>query len=307
MLYAVVHEHVETFRAEAARLRGGDGLPRFVDAEFRAFLRCGFLAGGFARFRCRDCTAERLVAFSCKGRGFCPSCGGRRMAERSAHLVDRVLPDVPVRQWVLTLPHGLRYLLAWRHDLCRAVTRILHQAVERHLRTWARGHGVPEARGGGIAIIQRFGGSVNLNVHVHGLVLDGVCAPARSGPLRFHAAPVPSATDVAEILAAVVSRVQRLLARHGLDDDGVADPVAEAAPLLAGWAATSVEGLELPVGVHGGSASGESRVHRRPRWPVTRVGRDSTSTPTFGCQPATASTSNGSAGTSFARRWPRVG
>jgi hypothetical protein len=49
---------------------------------------------------------------SCKGRGFCPRCGGRRMAERSAHLIDHVFADVPVRQWVLSLPHRLRYLLA---------------------------------------------------------------------------------------------------------------------------------------------------------------------------------------------------
>ena len=55
---------------------------------------------------------RRLVPFSCKGRGFCPSCGGRRMAERAAHLVDHVFPPVPVRQWVLSLPHRLRYVLA---------------------------------------------------------------------------------------------------------------------------------------------------------------------------------------------------
>ena len=51
---------------------------------------------------------------------------GDNRAERAAHLVDHVLPDVPVRQWVLTLPHRLPYLLAWRHDLCRAVARLLH-------------------------------------------------------------------------------------------------------------------------------------------------------------------------------------
>jgi hypothetical protein len=56
------------------------------------------LAHGFTRLRCADCTFERLVPFSCKRRGFRPSCGGRRMAERAAYLVDEVLPQVPVRQ-----------------------------------------------------------------------------------------------------------------------------------------------------------------------------------------------------------------
>jgi hypothetical protein len=112
MLYQIVREHFETFRAEAAHLRDGEGLPRFVEEEFEAYLRCGWLpphhaqsawrgprlAGGFARFRC-GCGLDRLVAFSCKGRGFCASCGGRRMTERAAHLVEHVFPDVPVRQW----------------------------------------------------------------------------------------------------------------------------------------------------------------------------------------------------------------
>ena len=95
MLYEVVREYFETFQAQSASLRDGEGLPRFVVEEFRAYLRCGFLAGGFARFRCAACGTDRLVAFSCKGRGFCPSCGGRRMVERTAHLVDRVFPAVP--------------------------------------------------------------------------------------------------------------------------------------------------------------------------------------------------------------------
>lgn len=253
VLYGVVHEHFETFCAETSRHRDGDALPRFVDDEFRAFLRCGFIAGGFARFRCGACRTERLVAFSCKGRGFCPSCGGRRMAERAAHLVDHVLPDVPIRQWVLTLPPRLRYVLAWRHDLCRAVVRILHRAIERHLRGWARAHGLPQAQSGGVAVIQRFGGSVNLNVHVHALVLDGVFARTDAGRFGFHAAPAPSTTDIAEILATIVARVQRLVSREGLDEDGRADPVAEAAPLVARWAAASVrqlapdrEGLRRP-------------------------------------------------------------
>jgi len=108
VLYQIVRDHLETFRAAAARVYERDALPQFIEEEFRGFLRCGFLAGGFARFRCGRCGLDRLVPYSCKGRAVCPSCGGRRMAERAAHLVDDVFPVVSVRQWVLSLPHRLR-------------------------------------------------------------------------------------------------------------------------------------------------------------------------------------------------------
>ena len=65
VLHRIVQDHVETFLAEAARMRDGEGVPQFVERAFRDFLRCGFLAGGFARFRCGDCGLDQLVAFSC--------------------------------------------------------------------------------------------------------------------------------------------------------------------------------------------------------------------------------------------------
>jgi hypothetical protein len=65
VLYQVVRDHYETFRAQTASIRDGTGLPRFVEEEFRAFLRCGFLAGGFVRFRCAGCGLDRFVPFSC--------------------------------------------------------------------------------------------------------------------------------------------------------------------------------------------------------------------------------------------------
>ncbi len=104
LLYQVVHDHLETFLERATELGGGRGLPAFVQRELRAYLRCGILSHGFARVHCWSCGKDAVVAFSCKRRGFCPSCGGRRMADCAAHLVDRVLPEVPVRQWVFTLP-----------------------------------------------------------------------------------------------------------------------------------------------------------------------------------------------------------
>jgi hypothetical protein len=155
-------DHFETFRAEAEATRDGQGLPRFVEREFRDFLTCGCLAAGFARFRCASCRKDRLVPFSCKGRGFCPSCGGRRMTYRAAHLVDHVFPRVPVRQWVLSLPPRLRYLLAFDHALCRAVVAIFVRAVLAWLRRRAQRAGVAGGRGGGVAIVQRFGAALNL-------------------------------------------------------------------------------------------------------------------------------------------------
>jgi hypothetical protein len=106
------------------------------------------MASGFARFRCSGCAREILVAFSCKGRGFCPSCCGRRMAVLAAHLVDGVLGDLPVRQWALTLPHRLRYALAYDPRLCRAVLGVFVRALLAFERRRARAQGLV-GRGGG--------------------------------------------------------------------------------------------------------------------------------------------------------------
>jgi len=82
----------------------GRALPGYVEREFEDYLKCGRLEHGFLRVRCDKCHAEHLVAFSCKRRGFCPSCDARRMAESVALLVDGVFPEQPVRQGVLSVP-----------------------------------------------------------------------------------------------------------------------------------------------------------------------------------------------------------
>ena len=87
LLYRVVEQYYPEF-AELMR-RQGRQLPTFVHREFVDFLKCGRLEYGFLRVRCNDCHAEELVAFSCKGRGFCPSCGARRMVDAAALLVTR--------------------------------------------------------------------------------------------------------------------------------------------------------------------------------------------------------------------------
>ena len=96
-LYRCVERHRPAFR-ERAEEQGG--LPKFVVREVEAYLECGLLEHGLVHLRCCDCGQELVVAFSCKRRGFCPSCVARRMSDAAAHLVDDVLPEVPTRQWV---------------------------------------------------------------------------------------------------------------------------------------------------------------------------------------------------------------
>jgi ribosomal protein S27E len=96
--------------------------------EFEEYLKCGRLEYGFLRVRCTECHAEKLVAFSCKRRGFCPSCGARRMVESAALLVDEVLPSVPMRQWVLSVPFALRFLFAC-NAAAMLVSRFGHQVA----------------------------------------------------------------------------------------------------------------------------------------------------------------------------------
>ena len=110
LLYQLVQKHYPIFHARLEE--EGRALPGYVQREFDDFLRCGILEHGFLRVRCDHCHFERLVAFSCKRRGFCPSCGVRRMVEASALLVDAVLPEQPIRQWVLSVPYPLRFLFA---------------------------------------------------------------------------------------------------------------------------------------------------------------------------------------------------
>ena len=124
-LYPLVQNHLETFLAEAAAADPmGGGVPAWVERDFRAYLRCGILAHGFGRARCAGCGYDFLVAFSCRSRGICPSCNARRMVETAAHLVDHVLPPLPVRQWVLSVPKRLRPFLHHNPMIAGAVLRI---------------------------------------------------------------------------------------------------------------------------------------------------------------------------------------
>jgi hypothetical protein len=112
------------------------------------------------------------------------------MTELAAQLVERVLPEVPARQWVLSLPWSLRYLLAFDAALCRDVLAVFIRVVFGWLRRRAMRHGVRNGQCGAVTVIQRFGGALNANVHFHSLVLDGVFTrPTATAAPVFQALP----------------------------------------------------------------------------------------------------------------------
>ncbi|MGH8472943.1 MAG: transposase, partial [Gammaproteobacteria bacterium] len=236
-LYRLVQEHLETFLAQV-ELETGAGLPEFVQEEFEAFLECGILAHGFLRLRCADCAQEKLVAFSCKRRGFCPSCGARRMAETAAHLVDHVMPRVPVRQWVLSFPIPLRLLFAAHPHLLAPVLRIVHRVIATFLIHQA-GLRRTQAETGAVTLIQRFGSAANLNIHLHGLVLDGVYCTTSGVPV-FQPVRAPTAAELQALLRRIIRRIMKLLTHQGylIEEQGMtylADPDPDSAlgPLQA--------------------------------------------------------------------------
>jgi hypothetical protein len=244
VLYGVVAGYLETF---LARQRQRDRVvPRFVEQELRAFLDCGILARGFLRVHCGACGLDRLVPHSCKGRSFCPSCGGRRMADTAAHLVDRVFPEVSVRQWVLSFPYALRYRLAYNSSLVRDVLQIFVRGVFASIR---RRVGISssnrQARCGAVAFIQRFSDALNLDPHFHVLALDGIYVVDGKGqPVFRHVSP-PTDKEVARVAERIHRRVARLVEKRGLGpqaDPDEADGLQRDEPLLAELYGASVLG-----------------------------------------------------------------
>jgi len=186
VLYDVVSDHLPALLDRArSRSAHGFGYPRFVEREFEKFLACGLLCHGFVRVRCGDCGDERLVAFSCKTRGFCPSCTSRRMTSTAAHLVDRVLPTAPYRQWVLSLPRQVRFLLARDHGLLGELVGIFLRKVFAWQRRRARSQGIAKPHTGAVTFVQRFGSLLNLNCHAHALLPTACSRRVATAAWRF--------------------------------------------------------------------------------------------------------------------------
>jgi hypothetical protein len=240
VLHQVVREHLETFLAQCRE--EGRGLPRHVEGELRDYVSCGLLSEGFTRVRCTRCRDELLVAFSCKGRGFCPSCCTRRMHDTAAHLVDRVFPQAAYRQWVLAYPRKLRLLLACNAAAACESTRIFVREVFRWQRKQAKRTGFALPQVGAVSFTQRFGAKLNLNLHHHAVLPEGVFVEDAEGKLRFEKLSPPTAIELETILERILKKTVAMARRRGLLDE---EPRFEDA--LAALASEAVQlGLPLP-------------------------------------------------------------
>lgn len=229
-----MRENMETY------LVGGDqadtfgaNVPFHVEATYRQYLKCGILAHGFARVYCAHCCHDFLVAFSCKDRDICPSCATRRIVETAAHLVDNVLPRVPYRQWVLSMPKRVRWHLREKPEVISGLLSVFLRAVETTIR-----RNSPEAptgaRFGAVTFVHRFGSYLNSHVHFHVIVTDGVFSAGDAGPAVFHPALDLDQDDYLAVQRKMRHRGLRWLQRHG-HLDSAAVHILDAPDHAGGW------------------------------------------------------------------------
>jgi len=184
---------------------------------------CGQLEHGFTRLRCSTCQRELLLPFSCKTK-ICPSCCAREMHDTTAHLLEHVLPDVPLRQWIVSPPFELRGLLAARGEVLATFVRIFVEAVFTAQKKAAAALGLEQAQCGGIAFIQRFTKTLIVQPHIHLVGLDGVYVKRAEEEPTFHPLGPPSPAQVLEVATEVYSRMKAYLEQEGYLDPEKVQP-----------------------------------------------------------------------------------
>jgi len=221
LLYRVLAREWDSWFAERQADTSRSPLPAYVEREIEAYFRCGRPEYGFILVSCDACDEALPVAFSCKKRGFCASCSAKRKAETAAHLIDNVLPHTAYRQWVTTFPHSLRFWMAASRQLTNRVHQLVTAMITRYYVNAAEELGIKDPQAGGVTFVQRFGSALNLNVHMHTIVMDGVFSVSGPTPVFFQLRG-PSDEEVADIVAAVAHNVIEALRKGDyLPEEGV--------------------------------------------------------------------------------------
>ena len=135
------------------------------------FLDCGDLVQGFARVRCKHCGHEYLLAFSCKGRWFCPACHQKKVLLFGEFVTESVAVPVPHRHYVLTIPKLLRPYFQYHRDLLKDLCAVAQQCLIEFMRTMLD---IPDGSPGIIMAFHTFGDYADFHPHLHALVADGL-------------------------------------------------------------------------------------------------------------------------------------
>ena len=208
MLFEVVKKHYKTWHKNVE-----NPVPKYVEKEFQSYLGCGILAKGFACARCEDCKQDFLIAFSCKGRGVCPSCNTRAMVATAANLIDNLIPQVPVRQFVMSFPLRIRHYLQ-THEILQYVLKIVVDEIRKKLIVSMPQ--VASAQIGAVSFVQHFGNTLNVHPHFHILVADGVFDIEGEDLLFREAMLTPD--DIVDTQEAIQRRVLKFFQKRGWFD-----------------------------------------------------------------------------------------
>ncbi len=177
-------------------------------------MRCGDLASGFTRLECPDCGHERLLAFTCKTRHFCPACHQRRVRTTSEWIASNVCHQVPHRQMVFTIPKMLRGIFRKRR---RLVSLLFHCAIETLTDIFRAQLNLPEGKLGAVAAVHTFGDYLIFHPHLHVLVADGLFAPDGT----FHWLPEGDIGPLGEVFRhrfLALLREKKLISERKLSD-----------------------------------------------------------------------------------------
>jgi len=152
------------------------------------------------------------------------------MCDVGANLVDHVLPDTGMRQWVLTAPYEVRRVMALRPEALSAVHRIFVKEIARWQKASA---GLTDAETGSVTFVQRFHAALGPFVHFHVVQRDGVFTRDEDDAVRFHTGRAPTQKEIAEVAARVAVRVTKWLRRRKLLDERPAEERSNEAPELS--------------------------------------------------------------------------
>ena len=125
----------------------------------------------------------------------------------------------------------IRYILAKKSKIQARCLTIVHRAITAYICKKAKQKGIrSRLQPGAVTLIQRFGGSLNLNVHYHMLFLEGgyyeTTSELDQGP-KYGWVDPPTDDEIKDMVAVLAYRVIRFLKKQGYFQDDIDSSVPD--------------------------------------------------------------------------------